>query len=99
MDVPQGHAGVQGTVMKVWLDVCGPAALVMPDRRDTYLAAPGGASRKMSASHASAVGEPRPGLMSKRSGVSESMRQPEPNAARSSPSVTRRGPSRRADGR
>lgn len=49
-------------------------------------------SRRMSANHASAIGVPRPGLMSKRSGVSDSMLQPEPNAARSSPSVTRRGP-------
>jgi hypothetical protein len=50
------------------------------------------ASRTASASQASAVGAPSPGLMSKRSGASEAMRQPSPSAARSSPSVTRRGP-------
>ena len=48
------------------------------------------ASRTTSASQASAVGVPRPGLMSKRPRPSESMRQPEPNAARNSSSATRR---------
>ena len=50
------------------------------------------ASRTMSASQASAVGVPIPGLISKRSAVRESMCQPESNAARNSPSLTRRGP-------
>ena len=50
------------------------------------------ASRTTSASHASAVGVPRPGLISKRSGASEPICQPEPKAARNSSSVTRRGP-------
>ena len=35
----------------------------------------------MSANQASALRMPRPGLMSKRSGVRESIRQPEPNAS------------------
>jgi len=51
-----------------------------------------GASPTTSVSQDSAVRLPRPGLMSKRSGASETIRQPEPNAARNSSSVTRRGP-------
>ena len=51
-----------------------------------------GATLTTSASQASAVVGPRPGLMSKRARRIEPTRHPERNAARSSASPTRRGP-------